>query len=279
MKKLKCMLVISMTTSFALVPTFANEIHTPDSLNAVPGPALSGQQNSLVTEAVFSGELHNIENLTRRNPDLAPAIAALYVKRSRTKGRLAGEVIAMVANSANADLNQISNITAAACQSSTTASIKDVAQIGNEVGKALKIDSDLESFSAFLGGLANRLGLKGEFAGDFAAFIISDRGYTGSEAGTMAGAIAWATSGSSQRDAEELLDAVLAKLALKARESDEIVTTVENEIGQELIVIYEPKNEIYGYRVKEDPVINPLDELFLYELYHHMGQDIASSPF
>ena len=99
---------------------------------------LSKQQRTAIIDAILTQDLSKIRNLARRNPKLAPAIAALHAKHAGAKGKGAGEIAAALATAINADVDQASELIAAVSQS-TTASLDEVAEITEEVANALGI--------------------------------------------------------------------------------------------------------------------------------------------
>lgn len=97
---------------------------------------LSKQQRTAIIDAILTQDLSKIRNLARRNPQLAPAIAALHAKHAGARGRGAGEIAAALATAVNADVDQASELVAAVAQS-TTASLEETVEITEEVASAL----------------------------------------------------------------------------------------------------------------------------------------------
>ena len=240
---------------------------------------LSKQQRTVIIDSILSGDLSRIRNLARRQPTLAPPIAALHAKHSGAKGSAAGAIAASILTAIDANVDEASSVGAAVGQS-TTSSLEEIGEIAMEIINALGLSNDLENTALFLGSLANKLGLRGEQAGAFAAIMIKKLGYRGYEAGKVAGVIAREGDFTGE-ETEQLVAEVLNALNPDPEEADKIASTVELETGEKVVVQLDtgaPEAQRAKAALPQETPLSPLDELINESLDKDTALDAVESP-
>ena len=137
---------------------------------------------------------------------------------------------------------------------------------------------NIDMYATLVANVANRLGLTGAAAGDFAATIIKQQGYRGYEAGKIAGQIAHVT-GASGKETEQILAVVLNELNPPPEEAEQIAATVEVETGEKVSVVRDVGEvEVPKVRkIEEEKIENPLEEMYTNVAYIDVPESVA--PF
>ena len=239
---------------------------------------LSKQQRTVIIDSILSGDLSRIRNLARRQPALAPPIAALHAKHSGAKGSAAGAIAASILTAIDANVDEACS-TGAAVGQSTTSSLKEIGEITQEIINALALNNDLEKTASLVGCLGNKLGLRGEQGGVFAAIMSNILAYRGYEAGKIAGAIA-RDGDYTGEETEQLVAEVLNTLNPDPEEADKIVSTIEVETGEKVVIQLDtgPEAQRAKAALPLEPVKSLLDELISEILDKSQALDAVESP-